>query len=111
MCLSYHLYLCDKLYVRLPLCNHMLWPWVLFLSIQWYLNYYLPLYCYLANLTSLIGSIYVASAESGDDYIYVGPGLQQKKKILLVIFTRRNKFFFSLLFWQDKKKFSKNLSL
>jgi len=26
--------------------------------------------CHLANLTSLIGSIYVASAENGDDSIY-----------------------------------------
>jgi len=51
--------------------------------------------CHLANLTSLIGSIYVASAESSNDSIYNMSSLSEKK--------------FSLLFSKEEKNVLKIL--
>jgi len=51
--------------------------------------------CHPANLTSLIGSIYVTSAESGDDSIY-NLSRPTTKKIFFSFFQEEKLFFSSL---------------
>jgi len=62
--------------------------------------------CHLANLTALIGSIYVACAESGDDLFTIYPGLEQKNPFYFFKNQKKIQFFFLLVIFTRKKKVS-----